>query len=42
MLQRLDTAMRVAKAGVYASFAGCPPISMTNFPRIFAKKFVGI
>lgn len=42
MLQRLGTDMLMRKAGVCASFAGCPPISMTSFPRLFVKKFVGI
>lgn len=30
------------KAAVYISFGGCPPISMTNFRRASAKRFVDI
>jgi len=42
MLQRLGSHTLLRKADACASFASCPPISMTNFPRIFAKKFVNI
>jgi hypothetical protein len=39
MLQRLGIDMLMGKSGACVSFASCPPISMTNFLRAFAKKF---
>jgi hypothetical protein len=42
ILQRLGTDILMAQAGACASFAGYPLISMTSFPRVFAKKFVDI
>lgn len=42
MLQRLDIDILVEKSGACVSFASCPPISTTNFPRAFAEKFVDI
>lgn len=42
MLQWLRTDILTGKSDACASSAGCPPISMTNFPRAFAEKFVDI